>query len=87
MKQLIFLLLFTSAIFAQKNNGTITQTAHSTGVRDGTNNLQFGRLSTGNYFDGILDEVAIWKRVLTPEERTYLYNNGTGRTYTGGKIQ
>lgn len=24
----------------------------------------------------------VWERVLTEEERTYLYNGGAGRTYT-----
>jgi hypothetical protein len=33
-------------------------------------------------FDGILDEVSIWKRMLTADEITWLYNAGNGRTYT-----
>lgn len=33
------------------------------------------------YFDGLIDQVGIWKRTLTPTERTFLYNSGAGRTY------
>lgn len=30
--------------------------------------------------DGLVDEVGFWKRLLTSEELTYLYNSGLGRT-------
>ncbi len=35
----------------------------------------------GNYLDGTLDEVAVWDRLLTSDERTWLYNSGSGRLY------
>ena len=35
-----------------------------------------------SYFDGIIDEVGIWNRVLTPAEIIQLYNGGAGITYT-----
>ncbi len=35
----------------------------------------------GNKWDGYIDEVGMWSRVLTAKERSYLYNNGAGRTY------
>lgn len=34
-----------------------------------------------NFMDGIVDEVGIWNRALTPAEVTALYNNGNGRQY------
>jgi hypothetical protein len=34
--------------------------------------------SVAEYFDGLVDEVGLWKRVLTPAERSALYNNGAG---------
>ena len=41
-----------------------------------------GNNGTGNFpFDGVVDEIAIWSRNLTPAERAYLYNAGAGRTY------
>jgi hypothetical protein len=33
------------------------------------------------YFNGLIDEVGLWRRVLTPAERTQLYNAGNGLTY------
>jgi len=36
----------------------------------------------GNFgYDGLIDEVGFWKRVLTSDERTDLYNAGNGRDY------
>jgi alkaline phosphatase D len=32
----------------------------------------------GRFFDGLIDEVAIWNRVLTADERAALYNSGAG---------
>lgn len=50
-----------------------------------TNEMWFGvRASPSSnvfYFNGILDEVGIWNRALTPTEITQLYNSGTGITY------
>lgn len=38
--------------------------------------------SASKYFDGILDEVFIYKRILSAGEREWLYNSGNGRTYS-----
>lgn len=38
---------------------------------------------TGDFFEGLIDEVAIWSRVLTSDERAELYNSGTGKFYNG----
>jgi hypothetical protein len=35
----------------------------------------------GETMDGSIDEVGFWKRVLTSQERTDLYNSGAGLTY------
>ncbi len=34
--------------------------------------------TNARFFDGLIDEVAIWNRVLTEDERAFLYNNGAG---------
>lgn len=34
--------------------------------------------TTGRYFDGLIDQAALWNRVLTAEEITKLYNGGNG---------
>ena len=36
----------------------------------------------GRFYDGKLDEIGMWKRVLTTTEITQLYNGGDGITYT-----
>lgn len=65
----------------QVNDGTANTTAHSAGIFDGNGAFQLSGVEFGNYFDGLLWKVAIWRRVLTTEEKTWLYNSGTGRSY------
>ena len=36
---------------------------------------------SGDYFDGLIDEAFFYKRILTPDEIDWLYNNGQGRSY------
>jgi hypothetical protein len=38
-------------------------------------------LDTPAYFKGSMDQMAFWKRVLTPTERSYLYNSGAGVSF------
>ena len=79
----------TDSIYIQVNNGSIVQASYSDVVFDNNQDFTIGKAdgNSATNYDGLMDEFAIWKRVLTVGERTYLYNNGTGRTYTGGKIQ
>jgi hypothetical protein len=35
----------------------------------------------GAWFNGLIDEVGVWKRVLSPSELTTLYNSGVGNSY------
>lgn len=77
-----------NTINIQVNDGTPTSAAHSTGLSTGTGTFMLGALSlsgtpyTVYMHDGLLDEVSIWKRVLTDEERTWLFNSGDGRAYS-----
>lgn len=72
-----------NTINLQINNGTVLTTSsvtaepvsNSSPLRVGTSG------SVAHFFDGIMDAVSFWKRVLTAEERTYLYNSGNGRAY------
>lgn len=65
-----------------------TTTSHSNGMQDASGAFRLGYDNTGvRFFDGLIDEVGFWKRVLTSEEITELYNSGNGRDYayiTGG---
>jgi hypothetical protein len=65
----------------QVNNGTVDSTSHSGGVFDGTSPFVLGARETVDNLDGLLDEVGFWKRVLTSDERTALYNGGNGLAY------
>jgi hypothetical protein len=61
---------------------TIQTTPHTTGYL--VTNVDFtvgSRANGGTAFDGRIDEVGIWSRVLTASERTQLYNSGAGLTY------
>jgi hypothetical protein len=64
------------------NAGTADTGSHSGGVNDGNAPFQIGASVADNlYWDGFIDEVGFWKRVLTGAERTELYNAGSGRDY------
>lgn len=65
----------------QVNNGTPNTTAHTTGVFTGTAAFQIGRYATAFPHDGYADDVSLWKRLLTTDEKTALYNSGSGFDY------
>lgn len=64
------------------DNGTVDTLTYSSGVSASTAALTLGTaLNSGavlNPLGGRLDEVGIWKRVLTAAEITFLYNAGSG---------
>jgi hypothetical protein len=70
-----------NTINIQVNNGTPTSKAHSTGVVASSGAFYLGGDNQGLSWDGPIDQVGFWKRVLTTDERTYLYNSGNGRSY------
>lgn len=65
------------------NAGTPVTTAWTGTVNAGTTTLMFGNYSgaSSGYWDGRHDEWCFYNRVLTSDERDWLYNGGTGRTY------
>ena len=54
-----------------------------TSLFSGTSNFSIGdsQPGAGNIFDGMIDEVGIWSRVLTSDEVTSLYGGGSGLVY------
>jgi hypothetical protein len=67
------------------NAGTPVTAAAASGVHADTADFRIGsRQFVGfeAYFDGIIDEVGFWRRVLTSQERTDLYNGGAGLAYS-----
>lgn len=70
----------------QINDGTPDSAPHAAGVFVGTSNFSIGSMGqNSNHWDGLIDEVGFWRRVLTAEERTALYNAGAGVTYPFGE--
>lgn len=67
----------------QINNGTIDSTATGGALQAAsTGAFGLGMLATGGQnFDGSICEGGIWRRVLAAQEKSWLYNNGKGRTY------
>lgn len=64
----------------QVNDGAVDSTP-DTSFADSALDFQIGRYGTSQYFDGLIDQVGFWKRVLTTQERTDLYNGGAGLSY------
>jgi len=67
-------------IWIQVDNGTPVSAAHSGGCNDAAGAFIIGRAGDGFQFEGAVDEVGFWKRLLTSDERTFLYNGGAGET-------
>jgi hypothetical protein len=65
------------------NAGTAATTSWAGGVNDSGGPFNIGRYATAGvqYFDGLIDQVGFWRRVLTSGDRTTLYNAGAGLSY------
>lgn len=73
----------------QVNNGAIDSIQWTGGTIDLSNPLLVGsgyrniqNSSEKFYFDGSLQAISFWKKVLTSEERSSLYNSGNGKLYS-----
>ncbi len=71
----------------QVNDGTVASD-DTTGIVPNVSAAQFrigAREYAGaeGYFDGVIDQVCLWKRLLTAAERTELYDSGNGLSYAG----
>jgi len=64
------------------NNGTVDTASHTGGANDGTSTFVMGASFASEFFwDGRIDAVGVWKKVLSSAEITELYNSGNGREY------
>lgn len=64
------------------NNGAANTISFAGGAYDGAAPLQVGGYnSTAQFVNGKIDEMGIWKQALSDDDRTALYNNGSGVTY------
>lgn len=74
-------------------NGSQQGSTQTFTVRTGTLNNSsgpffLGSLGTGWYFDGLIDEVGVWNKVVSSSEFSDLYNGGNGIPYeaSGGAV-
>ena len=67
----------------QVNNGTVYTSNSPVTPRTNTWIFRLGAQQTtaAGFWDGLIDEFGIYKKVLSTEERAWLYNSGTGRSY------
>lgn len=74
-----------NTINVQLNNGAVASQAYASGVHNGTGPFAVGgryfASGIAEYFDGLIDGCAVWKRAQTAAERSWLYNGGSGRAY------
>ncbi len=64
------------------NNGTANTAAHTPGAQVTAGAFRIGsNEGPGNYWDGRIDEVYFFKRILSDAEQTAFYNSGAGKTY------
>lgn len=67
---------------ASVNNGATDSLAWTGGGYDSAADFNMGRAVSNTLpMNGRMDEVGFWKRVLSPSERAFLYNGGSGRSY------
>jgi hypothetical protein len=70
----------------QVNNGTVDSSSESGVSSDTSANFRIGAWNTTEalFMDGLIDEVVLWKKVLTSAEKTALYNSGRPNFYPDG---
>jgi hypothetical protein len=75
----------TETINLQVNGGAVDSAPHVDGIHVDESEFTIGCDTFGgnprNYWDGLIDSVSIWQRVLTEAERSALYNGGAGLDY------
>jgi hypothetical protein len=67
------------------NAGGAVTTAHSTGIYNGTCRFGVGAqapVTPAYYYDGILKQAFLYRKVLTADNREWMYNGGTPRDYS-----
>lgn len=70
----------TGGILGVAVNTTVKTKTSATIPGTTTGSFRIGAIQSNYYLTGRVDEVSFWKRLLTTDERAYLYNSGAGRT-------
>jgi hypothetical protein len=69
-------------LYLQIDNGTPGSAASTHGSFDSTSSLYVGKFGAGFNYDGKLENVGLWKRVLDSTERSNLWNGGSGLPFS-----
>jgi len=64
-------------VYVQVNNGTPVYASYTYGPSARNRGFALGR-TNDNFMSGLIQNVGVWDRVLTADERTALYNSGSG---------
>lgn len=65
------------------DNSQDAQGAFSSAVTTNSNDVYIGTRNLANsYYEGLIDEMFLYARALSANEREWLYNDGDGRTYS-----
>lgn len=62
-------------------NLSLNTAACSQGIKNGTGGFYIAANPSGSFFDGRIDETGFWNRALNANDKTNLYNSGSGNTY------
>jgi hypothetical protein len=72
-------------MYISVNNGSSDEKSINGGCFNGNSPFMLGAWGTiagpGSYYDGLIKKVSVWRKFLSADEMTYLYNSGNGRTY------
>ena len=70
-------------IYINGISDTLTTLANTlTGSTSISDSFELGRnVSSIGWYNGIMDEIGVWNKELTPSEVTQLYNSGSGKQY------
>jgi len=75
-------------IYVNGAEPTVTKSVDIAGSLTSTDRGVFvgNEAGTGNYWDGMIDELGLWSSALTSSEVLELYNSGSGKTYPFSNI-
>ena len=64
-------------------NGTVSETINVPAITNPTNGFHLGKkyTSSGDYFNGLVDEVTFWNTEITSANEATIYNSGSGIPY------
>lgn len=71
-----------NSVNIQVDNGAVnTNSSGPSSLHASTHRLELGNIEPFQILDGVIDQVFYYNRVLTQAERTFLYNDGNGRSF------